>query len=279
LTLNIEPVTKSLLVGRSRLYETNAGVFVRESEAYLVDPCIFPDEIHQLIRTVNKRRAQLRGVILTHSHWDHILGPERIPDVPVIAHQTAAANLAANLPEIARVVADRMTAHHFSRHAPFEAPRIDVEVGAALTLPFGAGGLRLIHAPGHCSDQLVVYETTERTLWAADMLSDLEIPFIEDSRAYRKTLDRLMQLDIATLVPGHGNATNDHEEIRGRFMSDRQYLTTLDDDVGRLAKRGRSLDEITQELAAQPLRHREINAKEHLRNIETVYRDLSRGCE
>jgi hydroxyacylglutathione hydrolase len=265
----------SLRVWQSRLYQTNAGVFMRDGEAYAVDPSILADEIDALAKHIVDSGARLRGIILTHSHWDHILGPERIPGVPVIAHASVAANLAADLPEITRIIADRTAEHDVVREAPFQAPHIDVEVGATLTLPFGKGGLRCIHSPGHCSDQLVVYETLERTLWAADMLSDIEIPFIEDCGAYRATLERLMLLDIATLVPGHGNVTKDRDEIRARLTSDHRYLVALEGEVARLTKRGRSFDQISQELSGWSVRHPETNAKEHLRNVEIVYRITS----
>ncbi len=275
--MRLEAVAESLAVGKSRLFDTNAGLFWRGGDAYLVDPGIFPDEIDAILDAANSRAAHIRGIIITHSHWDHILGPERIPGVPVIAHASTAAHLAADGPEVARLVTERLAAAGDVRETPFSPPQIDVEIGDSVTLPFGNSGLRLMHAPGHCSDQIVIYELYDRTLWAADMLSDIEIPFVEDVGAYRRTLERLLQLEIATLVPGHGNVTADGEALRARLTSDLQYVVDLEREVTALCKRGRSLDEIRRQLGTWPVRKPETNAKEHLRNIETVHRSLTEG--
>ena len=272
--MNLVQVAPSLLVGKSRIFEMNAGIFVRGGDAYLVDPGIFPDEIDRIARG---SEAQLRGIVITHSHWDHILGPERIGGVPIIAQARAAFNLAADCLETDGLVAQRLAAHGFTRETPFAAPQIDVSFGDELELPFAASSLRLLHSPGHCDDQLVVYDALEQTLWAADMLSDVEIPFVQDVKAYRTTLDRLAQLDIARLVPGHGNATSDSDDIRGRFDWDREYLMRLDDEVTREASAGRSLEQVRDALSSWPLRRPDINAAEHLRNIGTVYSRLARS--
>jgi len=273
--MKMEVVSESLAVGKSRLFETNAGIFARNGDTYLVDPGIFPDEIETIVAAAHG--ARIRGIIITHSHWDHILGPERIPGVPVIAHASASAHLTADALEIARVVIDRLAAEGVARDAPFVVPHVDIKVGDSLTLPLGKGGLRLMHAPGHCSDQIVVYDLQDRALWAADMLSDVEIPFIDDAQAYRATLERLLPLEIATLVPGHGNVTTDQQAIRARLTSDLQYLVDVEREVAALVQRERSLDETRDELRHWPMRHPEINAKEHVRNIETVYRSLTGG--
>jgi hydroxyacylglutathione hydrolase len=266
----------SLHVRQSRIYQTNAGVFMRDGEAYAVDPSIFADEIEALAKHIADSGARLRGIILTHSHWDHILGPERMPNVPVIAHETVTDHFGPDVADVARLVAQRMTANGAPREAEFIPPQIDVMLSDRLTLPFATGSLRFSHAPGHCADQIVIYESLERTLWAADMLSDVEIPFIEDVVAYRLTLERVMALDIAVLVPGHGTPTSDPVEIKERIASDHAYVVDLERAVAGLISDGRTLDQARQSLGDRPVRNPEVNAKEHLRNIETVFQALTR---
>jgi hydroxyacylglutathione hydrolase len=261
----------SLHVSQSRIYQTNAGVFVREGEAYAVDPSVFPDEIDALAQHIAALGARLRGIILTHSHWDHILGPERMPDGPVIAHESTAEHT-----EVSRLVEQRLAANGAPRDTPFVPPQINVMVGERLMLPFPKGSLRLYHAPGHCADQLVVYESFERTLWAADMLSDIEIPFADDVQAYRQTLERIMTLDIAVLIPGHGAPTSDSAEIKHRITSDHTYLVDLESAVTEQVRLGATLEQTRQMLGELTLRNSEANAREHLHNIETAYQALTR---
>ena len=269
-------ITPSLAIVTSRLFQMNSGAFVRDGEAYLVDPGILPDEIDELAAIVAEHDARVRGVILTHSHWDHILGPERLPGVPVIAHARVANLLRDDADAVAQRLAERVAAEGFARSTPFVVPRIAITLEDELSLPLGAGSLELTHAPGHCSDQIVLFDPLTRTLWAADMLSDLEIPFVEDIHAYVKTLARLRQLDIATLVPGHGNPTADSDEIQRRLVWDHDYLVHLEQEVQRGVKAGRTLADLTQALVAWPLRRPDLNAREHLRNIEAAYETIAR---
>jgi glyoxylase-like metal-dependent hydrolase (beta-lactamase superfamily II) len=265
-------VKPSLAVLKSRLFEMNSGIFVCDDDAYLVDPGIFPDEIDALQTYLSGRKETIHGLIMTHSHWDHILGPERLPGLPVIAHANTAAALASDAAEISRIVDERLTADGFQRATAFVAPSVDVIVSDQLTLPFGGRMLHLLHAPGHCADQVVVYDPGERTLWAADMLSDIEIPFVDDVHAYRLTIERLRSLDIATLVPGHGNFTSDPSEIQSRLTWDHNYLEQLEKEVASSVRSHRTLAQTQAALGKWPLRRPEINAREHLRNIKTVYR-------
>src|SRR5207237_1298579 len=80
------------------------------------------------------------------------------------------------------------------------------------------------HAPGHAADQLTLYHPETATLWAADMLSDLEIPFVShDLDAYQLTLAALASWDIRVLIPGHGHTTTNPQEIQARLSEDIAY--------------------------------------------------------
>ncbi len=106
------------------------------------------------------------------------------------------------------------------------------------TLAVGGLELRLAHAPGHSPNMLTVYEPASATLWAADVLSDVEIPsIIDDLASYERTLSRLAGLEIRTLVPGHGTATDDRAEIARRLDEDRAYLAALRETIGAVIAR------------------------------------------
>ena len=69
----------------------NAGAFLSDGEACLVDPEITPDEIAGLAGEIGD--ARLRYVVLTHADWDHVLGPEHLPATPIVAHSSYADGL------------------------------------------------------------------------------------------------------------------------------------------------------------------------------------------
>ena len=68
--------------------------------------------------------------------------------------------------------------------------------------------LRVIPAPGHCDDHIVLYDPKEKLLLAGDafMGSYFATPNPDvDSRKWLESLGRLMELDIDILVEGHGH--------------------------------------------------------------------------
>lgn len=272
----IDEWAPGLWLGQSRFEHTNAGAYLGQGQACLVDPGVYPDEIAAWGRAVRAHGWTPRALVLTHHHWDHILGPERFPGLPVVAH--AAYPAVVGGPEGAPEV-DRWTAREgIARGMPFVAPRPDLTFEDQVTLTVGDRRLELIHAPGHAPDQLVLYERAQGTLWAGDMLSDCEIPLVAHSlAAYQKTLQRLAALDVQRLIPGHGRPTDDPREIRARLGADRAYLAELRARVGRAVCEGWSVQATVaanQAFAGMGSRCPEGQAGLHALNVESAYLEL-----
>jgi glyoxylase-like metal-dependent hydrolase (beta-lactamase superfamily II) len=267
--------TLALWVQQSRLYHTNSGILIREGHAWLIDPGIFPVEIAAIARLVAAKGATVELIVLTHSHWDHLLGPEHFPGVPVVAHAAYSASMAAHGAEQIRAVAAWEARHRIKRKWPFSLPQPTTTATTPATYTLGDLTLRLDHAPGHWPDQITIYDPASGFLWAADMLSDREIPFVSHSLiAYRETLARLAGLDIGVLVPGHGQATRDRAEIAARLVADSAYLEELQTRVSAAVAGGLSLAETVAACARMPYRRRAANAGPHRWNVESAYREL-----
>jgi glyoxylase-like metal-dependent hydrolase (beta-lactamase superfamily II) len=268
-------ITAQLWSFQSRLFHTNAGIWLGDGEACLIDPGIFPDEIERIARFVHDQGARPAALILTHSHWDHVLGPERFPGVPTIAQAEYLTIVGQFGASIRREIADWEEHFDQRREVSFALPVPTAVVDEALRLPVGGLSLRLHHAPGHAADQLVVHHPESATLWAADMLSDLEIPFISHSlAAYERTLAELAAWELHVLVPGHGQATTDDVEIRRRLADDRAYLAELGERVERAVSAGLAIDETVAHCGDMRFGHPEENAEPHRLNVEAAYAEL-----
>lgn len=266
----------TLVVRPSRFLRYNAGAFVSGGEACLVDPGIAPDEIDALAEGLEG--AAVRWIVLTHADWDHVLGPERLPPAPVVAHERYAASLD---PVGIRAALAQLEEHAgITRERPFEPPVPELTFATATTLSVGELELRLEHAPGHTADMLTVYEPETATLWAADCLSDAEIPLVvHDLGAYEETLARLAKLEIAALVPGHGTPTDEPGEIARRLDEDRGYLAELRSSVQESVDAGRNLDEAVEAARSVSLRRSPDDETVHRLNTEKVYADLGGDAE
>ncbi len=267
--------TPSLAVLQTRTMSYNAGVFIGGVEALLVDPGLLPDEIDRIKAHVYVRGARPTHLVVTHSHWDHVLGPEYFPGVPVVQQQESVAVLAESGTHIEHQVTEWERQSGVRRDMPFLMHEPDQTFAERLELRVGDKTIELLHAPGHAPEQLVVYDRAEQLLWAADMLSDIEIPFVMDNlKSYRRTLDRLAQLEVTALVPGHGRPASGQAEVRARFDADRTYLVELQRRVEAAATAGRSVAEALSSCADMTFANREQNEEAHRLNVETAFIEL-----
>jgi glyoxylase-like metal-dependent hydrolase (beta-lactamase superfamily II) len=261
----------TLVVRQSRFLHYNAGAFVSAGEAALVDPGILREETEALVAELGE--AAVRCVVLTHADWDHVLGPEHLPRATIVAHSGYVRELDR---DGIRAALGRLEAHAgVERTAPFDPPRPDVTFDDRTTFAVGELELHLEHAPGHAASMLTIYEPGAAELWAADVLSDVEIPsVIHDLAGYEQTLVRIAELELRALVPGHGTPTRDAAEITTRLEEDRRYLTELRTEIEAAVAAGASLDETVARCQNVPLRRGEDDETTHGLNVEKVYADL-----
>jgi glyoxylase-like metal-dependent hydrolase (beta-lactamase superfamily II) len=260
-----------LVTNQSPYLGYNAGAFVSQGAACLVDPGITAEDTAELVEKIG--RAEVRYIVLTHADWDHVLGPEHLPGITIVAHTAFAEEIDR---EGIRAALARLEQHAgIAREAPFEPPLPDETFDVEMTLRVGRLELRLEHAPGHSSSMLTIYEPESATLWAADVLSDVEIPsIVDDLGRYERTLERLALLDIRTLVPGHGTPTEDPDEIRRRLDEDREYLSALRGTIAESVSAGRSLEEALAAAARISLRRSANDEELHRLNSEKAYADF-----
>lgn len=273
MTKGLQQLTPHLWVSQSRFYQTNSGVFLSDGEAVLVDPCMLPLEIDAIVEFVQIQCAAPQWLVLTHSHWDHILGPERFPGVKTIAQanyvQATNAELGARIP---KQIAQWEARHNVARKRPFEVPKPDVVFERETTIEAGGLTLKLAHAPGHAADQLVVYHENSATLWASDILSDVEIPYIShDLAAFEETLQKLSGWDVEVLIPGHGNPSTGQAVFRQRVAEDLAYLGQLKDKVTQAIREGRTVKETVDLCQCMAYRNPADNKGPHKLNVESAY--------
>jgi len=264
-----------LYVTSSRAFTFHAGWLHVRGEHLLIDPGLLPDEIDALAGHVGDSPGSAR-TLLTHGHWDHVLGPERMKQIPSIAH--VAFPMEEADPRRARVSAQvtRLAGElGIARAEPFSLPRPDATFAETDKLTIGEVPVALQHAPGHAEDHTVMYLVESGVLWSADMLSDDEIPYVCHSLVeYESTLEKLSKLQVRTLIPTHGSVTSEVAEIRRRFDADRSYLGELHRRVAKAISESRSVEETVELCDGMTLPHRDQNERPHRMNIEQAYCEL-----
>ena len=223
---------------------SNAGFIVTSAGVVVVDALGSPALAERLLAEIRRVTPQpVTHVVVTHYHADHVYGLQVFEQAGarIIAHQagreylnadTARLRLQASRSELAPWIDER------TRLVPatewLDGPR-------ELTL----GDTRLLLqpvGPAHTPEDLAVYLPQRRVLYAGDLVFRSRIPFVgqADSRNWIASLDRLLALDTAVIVPGHGPLST---EARRDMQLTRDYLVYLRQTMGAAARDMTPFDE------------------------------------
>ncbi|MEP6560057.1 MAG: MBL fold metallo-hydrolase [Nakamurella sp.] len=230
-------------VATSRREHTTSTVVLAGEQALLIDPAWDPDELDWIAADLAGSGIAITAGFATHAHHDHVLWHPGLGDAPRWAcaevvraaaaeHAQLVAAMGSGWPVGLADLLGRLTpigAHGLPWSAP-NPPEIEPITHNA-------------HAPGHTA----LWLPAARVLIAGDMLSDIELPLLEQSTpadyaagltALRPYVDRAL-----AVIPGHGSPAVGAAAAAGRWQADRRYLDTLghDDDTapdGRLAMPG-----------------------------------------
>ena len=183
---------------------TNTYLIGGERSVILMDPGP-NDDGHVASIGAALAGADVETIVLTHKHIDHAEAAERCAelfDAPIASNDGP------------RRSGDRV-----------------VREGDRL------GGLLAIATPGHSSDHLCFVLERERTLFSGDHILGRGTTVVAhpdgDMAEYMTSLERLKQVDLDRIFPGHGPVIPDpraviDEYIEHRLMRERQVVDGLD---------------------------------------------------
>ncbi|GAC1636600.1 MAG: hypothetical protein NVS4B8_00120 [Herpetosiphon sp.] len=209
---------------------TNAYLIDDGSDLALIDTGIVSTvtQIMKKIKDLGRSVANLKHIVLTHRHFDHVGGAAALkhasgatvwgpkPDSETISDQPAKGFPPAPVGPILRLTVGK-------RFTPPPCT-VDEQLLDNTTLPF-FGGLQIIWTPGHTYGHTSLYHSGARILFAGDAVitsgGRLRVtpPFICDDweEACRTVRDRLMPLAIDHVLAGHGAPL--HEGVKQQFHS------------------------------------------------------------
>jgi glyoxylase-like metal-dependent hydrolase (beta-lactamase superfamily II) len=272
MSLHFEVLTPHLWTAKCRGYAMNTGILHDGGNAALIDPALLPDEVEDIAAFCDRQQLKVETVVITHHHWDHLLGAARFPGAHVVAHQAYVAQTALDLEHTRRSIRRYEEGEGVAADVPFDPPMPDQTVDHIIGLMIGSVRVQLVHTPGHARDHLSMYDPDAACLWAGDLLSDLEIPFVSDRLdAFERTLGMFAAMEIYLLVPGHGSCTRDPAEIRRRIEADRSYLSELRTRVEGVILAGGTIHAAVAACADMVFRNPGENAESHVMNVEQAF--------
>jgi glyoxylase-like metal-dependent hydrolase (beta-lactamase superfamily II) len=168
----------------------------------------------------------VRYLVYSHDHADHISGGEVFADTATVVSQQNAKPV---------IIGERR---------PTAVPQVTFADRAELDLGGTAVELHWV-GRNHSDNSVVMRFPRERVVFAVDFIPVQSVAFRDFPDAYIEdwieSLRRVEAMDFDALVPGHGPVGT-----KADVRAFREYMETLRGEVLRLAREGRSLEEVKQ---------------------------------
>ena len=179
-------------------WAANCYLLISGGEAYVIDPCISTDAV---VKRAESNGAKIRGVIMTHGHFDHILTAENIGrelGVPTMIHEFDAEMLDDGEKNAFKTF--------FNQERKFAPADKLLKDGDTLTL--GDELITVLHTPGHTKGCICLL-CTDSFLVTGDTLFSNSFGRIDlyggDLHQMKASLETLATLDPSLpIYPGHG---------------------------------------------------------------------------
>jgi len=189
--------------------QCNCSVIGDEStrEGLVIDP---GDDIADVLAVVRKHSLQIKEIIITHAHIDHVGGAMKLraaTGAPILLNQNDYALLK---------MLDAQAAW-IGVAAPGKV-EIDHSVGQADSIKVASLSADVIHTPGHTEGSICLYFPAEKKLIAGDTLfagsiGRTDLPGGSFEKIISSLHEKVLALpDEAVVIPGHGPLTTIGDE-------------------------------------------------------------------
>lgn len=201
----------------------NVTALITNEGVILVDDNFEVDHDNLMAKLREVTSQPVKYVVNTHHHGDHSGGNAKLQAGGALAVASIAARarmVAANQPGLVDITVE---------------PRGALHLGGKVAEIYWFGR-------GHTDGDVVVLFPAHRTLAAGDLFTAGEgLPQLVDhagggsAKEWTATLDKVLELDFETVVPGHGNVTNKQALREYRAASQR-----MTDVVSQMVRQNRS---------------------------------------
>ncbi|MEV3988391.1 MBL fold metallo-hydrolase [Streptomyces sp. NPDC049837] len=185
--------------------------------------------IEAAIRSRGLRPEDLRRIVLTHAHRDHVGAAGELAaryGAEVVAHALDAPAVRGEAPVPDPVLLDwEVPLYEHGLTVPVAPPaRVDREVADGDELGFGDGA-RVVHTPGHTDGSMAVHLPRHGVLFTGDTVASvgrvaLGVFHVDRERA-KASMRRLAALAPDTVCFGHGDPLTDDAAAVLRAAADR----------------------------------------------------------
>ncbi len=224
---------------------SNGGLIVGDESAVAVDALFVPSMTRRYLRAIRKAtKVPVSHLINTHHHVDHIGGNQLFPRSEIVSHVNAREEMIRFGMPVERLQA-------FIPEFAEEYPELrlvlpDTVYAGQMTLYQGDRAIELLYmGPAHTPGDTMVYLPREKVLFAGDVAFHYVVPGPFDCHVsgWIRVADRVADLDIEVIVPGHGPVGT---KVELRQMRD--YLALVRREARKAHRAGEPVTEAARKL-------------------------------
>lgn len=220
---------------------------IGHEDPILIDTGADSDESYNVLLAFLREHdiKYIDNIYLTHGHIDHYGAAKRLIDdgiaKNVYAHKNELSNISRSydMPSYAEYLKQygipeelfkglKDTSSYFDTFAQIPLHISIIETGTKIS--YDGGTLEVIHTPGHTKGCVCFYDKDKRIMFSGDTLLSRLSPNplldVDDTGGRRKslveyigTLNKLYNMDIEKVYPGHFEIINDHKAIIQNLMN------------------------------------------------------------
>jgi cyclase len=295
---NLEHNIYAWMVPNGSWGESNAGLVVGHGESLLIDTLWDVNHTRTMLQAMSSfiKGNPLKNVVNTHADGDHFWGNELVSDIEIITSKTSYHEMLHTQPRtmlflkrigkflsMIRICKNDKVGHWFqgmTEPYAFKAvkhtPATKTFEGE-LTITVGGREVQLIEVgPAHTSGDLVVYVPDAKTVFSGDIICIESTPIMWAGplENWFKALDRIMELDVEIIIPGHGPITD-----KSGVEAVRKYWKFVDKQVRQHFQGGMSATKTAWDIVqSNEFMHQQFskwNSPERIMiNVHTLYRHL-----
>jgi cyclase len=263
---------------------SNAGFLVGDDGLLVIDATMVASMAQAFIDQIRRVSDQpFRHLINTHSHPDHTGGNRLFPGAEIIAHRLcreemerqavppsggeSRPGLMASMPRTpAMQRMFDMVANDPDRHIPL--PTVTYE--DKLTLRYGETEVQLLYyGPAHTFGDTLVYFPQSKVLFAGDIAFFYAMPLVAGKvGGWLEVIDRVKELELELIVPGHGPVGGKQE-----LEDEREYFDFVMEQSRMCFERGMTPEEAAKEIDLGPYAEWP-EAERFVANVGVAYREL-----
>jgi len=264
---------------------SNAGLIVDGEASLLVDTLFDLNLTREMLRIMQDAAPQAKNIgvlVNTHANGDHCFGNQLVEGAEIIASEASAREMAEFTPQMLA---------HMMRMAPemgetgrylldifgmfdFEGitmPAPTKTFQDRLSLKVGDKPVDLIKVgPAHTKGDVLVLLPEERTIFTGDILfiDGTPIMWAGPVSNWIDACDRILAMDVTTVVPGHGPITGKDGVARVR-----DYLRYVFDQTRKRFDAGLTVEEAANDIALGDYAAWG-EAERIVVNVDTLYREF-----